>query len=55
MFDGYRCSTVPGVTLTNDGRVLVVEYKGRHLLAEAADKAAVGAVWASPTAGAVFL
>ncbi len=34
-----------------DGRVFVVEYKGRHLLAEAADKAAVAAVWASRSGG----
>lgn len=35
----------------HDGRVLVVEYKGAHLLAEAADKAAVGAVWAARSKG----
>jgi type III restriction enzyme len=35
----------------NDGRILVVEYKGAHLVAEAADKAAVGAVWASRSGG----
>ncbi len=35
----------------NDGRVLVVEYKGKHLLAEAAEKAAVAAVWASRSGG----
>jgi type III restriction enzyme len=35
----------------NDGRVLVVEYKGKHLMAEAADKAAVAAVWASRSGG----
>ena len=35
----------------HDGRVLVVEYKGKHLLAEAAEKAAVGAVWASRSGG----
>lgn len=34
-----------------DGRILVVEYKGAHLVHEAADKAAVGAVWASRSAG----
>lgn len=34
-----------------DGRILVVEYKGAHLVNEAADKAAVGAVWASRSAG----
>ena len=34
-----------------DGRVLVVEYKGSHLLADAAEKAAVGAVWASRSEG----
>jgi type III restriction enzyme len=34
-----------------DGRILVVEYKGAHLVAEAADKAAVGAVWASRSKG----
>ena len=34
-----------------DGRVLVVEYKGKHLLAESAEKAAVGAVWASRSGG----
>ena len=35
----------------NDGRILVVEYKGAYLLHEAADKAAVGAVWASRSGG----
>ena len=35
----------------NDGRVLVVEYKGKHLLAEASEKAAVAAVWASRSGG----
>ena len=35
------------VCLLNDGRVLVVEYKGAHLVDGAAEKAAVGAVWAS--------
>ena len=35
----------------HDGRVLVVEYKGRHLIAESADKAAVGAVWAARSGG----
>jgi type III restriction enzyme len=28
-----------------DGRVLVVEYKGEHLYADAEEKRAVGAVW----------
>ena len=31
----------------NDGRVLVVEYKGQHLMTDAEEKRAVGAVWAS--------
>lgn len=31
----------------NDGRILVVEYKGGHLVAESGEKAAVGTVWAS--------
>jgi type III restriction enzyme len=31
----------------NDGRVLVVEYKGEHLFADAEEKRAVGAVWES--------
>jgi type III restriction enzyme len=30
-----------------DGRVLVVEYKGKHLWTDAEDKRAIGAVWAS--------
>ena len=34
-----------------DGRVLVVEYKGSHLLADSAEKASVGAVWASRSEG----
>jgi len=34
-----------------DGRTLVVEYKGAHLIQDAADKAAVGAVWASRSGG----
>lgn len=35
----------------NDGRVLVVEYKGAHLVQDSGDKAAVGAVWASRSEG----
>jgi hypothetical protein len=31
----------------NDGRVLVAEYKGEHLYADAEEKRAVGAVWES--------
>ncbi len=34
-----------------DGRVLVVEYKGKHLYADAEEKRAVGAVWASRSNG----
>jgi len=34
----------------NDGRALVVEYKGEHLYAEAEEKRAVGAVWESRSA-----
>lgn len=34
-----------------DGRILVVEYKGTHLMADAAEKRAVGAVWASLSGG----
>ena len=39
------------VCLLNDGRALVVEYKGKYLLVESADKAAVAAVWASRSCG----
>ena len=35
----------------NDGRVLVVEYKGEHLFAEAEEKRLVGAVWESRSDG----
>jgi type III restriction enzyme len=35
----------------NDGRVLIVEYKGEHLFAEAEEKRAVGAVWESRSGG----
>ncbi len=35
----------------NDGRVLLVEYKGEHLFADAEEKRAVGAVWESRSAG----
>jgi type III restriction enzyme len=34
-----------------DGRILVVEYKGAHLLEGAAQKLAVGAVWAKRSGG----
>ncbi|MBI4633811.1 MAG: DEAD/DEAH box helicase family protein [Deltaproteobacteria bacterium] len=34
-----------------DGRVLVVEYKGKHLWTDAEDKRAIGAVWASRSKG----
>jgi type III restriction enzyme len=37
--------------LLNDGRVLVVEYKGEHLFAEAEEKRTVGAVWQSRSSG----
>lgn len=39
------------VCMLTDGRVLVVEYKGKHLLGDASEAAAVGAVWASRSAG----
>lgn len=35
----------------NDGRALVVEYKGEHLFADAEEKRAVGAVWESRSGG----
>jgi len=35
----------------NDGRVLVVEYKGEHLFADAEEKRAVGAVWEGRSGG----
>lgn len=35
----------------NDGRKLVVEYKGEHLFAEAEEKRAVGAVWENRSGG----
>jgi type III restriction enzyme len=35
----------------NDDRVLVVEYKGEHLFAEAEEKRSVGAVWESRSNG----
>jgi type III restriction enzyme len=35
----------------NDDRVLVVEYKGEHLFAEAEEKRAVSAVWESRSSG----
>lgn len=38
--------------LLNDGRILVVEYKGRHLYTDAREKRAVGEVWASRSNGA---
>ena len=34
-----------------DGRVLAVEYKGKHLWADAEDKRVIGAVWASRSKG----
>jgi type III restriction enzyme len=34
-----------------DGRVLVVEYKGKHLWTDAEEKRAIGAVWASRSKG----
>ena len=35
----------------HDGRILVVEYKGEHLVDSASEKAAVGAIWASRSQG----
>jgi type III restriction enzyme len=35
----------------NDGRSLVVEYKGEHLFADAEDKRAVGAIWEGRSGG----
>jgi type III restriction enzyme len=35
----------------NDSRVLVVEYKGEHLFADAEEKRSVGAVWESRSGG----
>ena len=39
------------VCLLEDGRILVVEYKGQHLWADAEEKRAVGAVWESRSNG----
>ena len=35
----------------NDGRILVVEYKGTHLMGEAEETRAVGAVWVARSGG----
>ncbi len=35
----------------NDGRTVVVEYKGQHLYTDAEEKRAVGAVWESRSGG----
>lgn len=37
--------------LLNDGRILIVEYKGQHLYTDAEEKRAVGHVWASRSNG----
>jgi type III restriction enzyme len=34
-----------------DGRVLAVEYKGKHLWTDAEDKRVIGTVWASRSKG----
>ena len=39
------------ICLLNDGRILVVEYKGGHLYTDAEEKRAVGEVWASRSNG----
>ena len=41
------------VALLNDGRILVVEYKGAHLIdnADTREKAAIGALWQSKSGG----
>ena len=39
------------ICLLNDGRILVVEYKGQHLFTDAEEKRAVGEVWASRSNG----
>lgn len=39
--------------MLNDGRILVVEYKGKHLIddADTKEKLAIGKLWESKSAG----
>lgn len=39
------------VAMLTDGRILVVEYKGGHMMAEAAEKRMIGALWAEASDG----
>ena len=41
------------VAMLNDGRILVVEYKGKHLIdaADTKEKLAIGKLWESKSAG----
>ena len=39
------------ICLLTDGRILAVEYKGKHLWDDAEEKRAVGAVWESRSKG----
>lgn len=39
------------VAMLTDGRILVVEYKGKHLYDSEADKRRIGAVWAEASGG----
>lgn len=41
------------VALLNDGRILIIEYKGAHLIdsADTKEKAAIGALWEEKTKG----
>lgn len=39
------------LAMLTDGRIVAVEYKGKHLAAEAADKRAIGALWADSSDG----
>ncbi|MAN65213.1 DEAD/DEAH box helicase family protein [uncultured Hyphomonas sp.] len=39
------------VALLTDGRVMAVEYKGAHLMAESRDKLRIGELWADASAG----
>lgn len=39
------------VAMLTDGRILVVEYKGQHLAADAAEKRLIGELWAESSGG----
>ena len=52
-FSRFMCLNSDTQKMLNEGRILVVEYKGKHLIdsADTKEKLAIGKLWESKSAG----